>query len=996
MVPRIPNLTVGLVAALLLGLACAAPPTQGLSTRPAGSDSNARRAKAGASKLHNTPSIASATKMAAARMKRMQKTPSPGTTMARGSTRAHSEAKGLRAAVGRNLKRSDFKAQMRKTIERSGVVETAQALRRNGVTMTQALTDIFIAYDTDARRAQLQLGLLQGNTEQKAKCKALGWALVSVYFDMASGEDVRYNEGCSEEDLWSSGIGFPDCDENGCTDKCEKFVRTADMEIDWSASDPWYEAPCWTKSGFDDYCSASDTAKCKYNGTKARGTHGTTGAKSWLVAGNTTHTGGPGFYDMAADILWEYQGQIHDSCQVVLFYDFGDEAADKSGTCDTGSYTDAQKFGDNTPYPKLCSTANGGTSESNNDGTVRLLESSYTREFGGNKVPEWYVWMTYDEWDAYEKPWLTSPSRLPMHGKHMLKMMAESVGLACVTNDDASKYCFKEFFNSLSAMDTKIFPMLGGTFDQAKIDQVENALANDVCTNCNEILFDYMFLSWEDASDDDKYMRTFMEMTCSQAPNDDGGMDWCLPVVKDMEDDGQFNYDSATQAQIEAHVQAQGDLWCDDLCVAVIKDKEKDMFLLDLYANQSYMCVNQATGVPQACSADYIATQEKMLEQEEVLEASYCKVLERPAVGNAEPETHFCLEMPELHLDKFQNMVGDCFGGMQFDDPFNATQVAALPSSVTGNAACKTKFNEWIDPTNGWGCCVPALLDGFRLEADLEAFPDFIEKIATANNITEPAACAVPDGAEVSGTFVITNFNGTWYDSLTAAEKTTILKGVGADLAEITGVDRTGINITATATADTLTVTMDIKASTASQAVKVITLLESFDTSSRRAAAGTRSAKGIKSLTSNSKARRNAKLPVTGTTSGVAASYAVVSADTAHKVTITVEMPYTVAQFDAAKQTSYKKAVAKIAGTTPANIDLVITAARRASHGGGKINVATTIRAPSAKRLTEVGDVCASCESVCVSICLRVSACVRACSCSLRAREASAHVPFMT
>merc|ERR1712216_782949 len=63
----------------------------------------------------------------------------------------------------------------------------------------------------------------------------------------------------------------------------------------------------------------------------------------------------------------------------------------------------------------------------------------------------------------------------------------------------------------------------------------------------------------------------------------------------------------------------------------------------------------------------------------------------------------------------------------------------------------------------------------------------------------------------------------------------------------------------------------------------------------------------------------------------------------------TVEMPYMVAQFDAAKQTSYKKA-----GTTPANIDLVITAARRASHGGGKINVATTIRAPSAKRLTEI------------------------------------------
>ena len=93
----------------------------------------------------------------------------------------------------------------------------------------------------------------------------------------------------------------------------------------------------------------------------------------------------------------------------------------------------------------MCSTANGGTSQFSNDGTVRLLESSYTREFGGNKVPEDYAWMTYDEWDAEDKPWLTSPARLPMHGKHMLKMMAESVGLACVTNDDASKYCFKEF-----------------------------------------------------------------------------------------------------------------------------------------------------------------------------------------------------------------------------------------------------------------------------------------------------------------------------------------------------------------------------------------------------------------------------------------------------------------------------------------------------------------------------------------------------------------------
>ena len=166
-------LSAGLAAVLLLALASAAPPARppakvavnAAGSPAAGGSARVHRAARGAVK--GAPSLAGATKMAAARMKQMQKTPSPGTTMARGSTRAHSEAKGLRAAVGRHLKRSDFKAQMRKTIERSGVVETAQALRRNGVTMTQALTDIFIAYDTDARRAQLQLGPLQGSTEQK-------------------------------------------------------------------------------------------------------------------------------------------------------------------------------------------------------------------------------------------------------------------------------------------------------------------------------------------------------------------------------------------------------------------------------------------------------------------------------------------------------------------------------------------------------------------------------------------------------------------------------------------------------------------------------------------------------------------------------------------------------------------------------------------------------------------------------------------------------------
>jgi hypothetical protein len=47
----------------------------------------------------------------------------------------------------------------------------------------------------------------------------------------------------------------------------------------------------------------------------------------------------------------------------------------------------------------------------------------------------------------------------------------------------------------------------------------------------------------------DKYFKSFMEMTCSAAPNDDGGMKWCIPYVKDMEDD----YDEDDDA-----------LWADD------------------------------------------------------------------------------------------------------------------------------------------------------------------------------------------------------------------------------------------------------------------------------------------------------------------------------------------------------------------------------------------------------------------------------------------------
>ena len=80
--PSVPTPMAGLMAALLLGLAWAAPPAQGRSATPA--------------TLQNTPSIES-----------------------------------LRAAVQKHRKRGAFTAQRRKTTERSGVVETAETLRRN-------------------------------------------------------------------------------------------------------------------------------------------------------------------------------------------------------------------------------------------------------------------------------------------------------------------------------------------------------------------------------------------------------------------------------------------------------------------------------------------------------------------------------------------------------------------------------------------------------------------------------------------------------------------------------------------------------------------------------------------------------------------------------------------------------------------------------------------------------------------------------------------------
>jgi len=470
------------------------------------------------------------------------------------------ERKTLRSSV----KHSHVITKMRKAFGQSGVAQTAEMLRsksahdtlENGAVLragldnglaTEGIKEAFIAYDTDARRAQLQIPAQQGTPAQKLKCTQLGWALIDLYFDMVTGEEVQYNEGCAEEDLWMTGISY----EDGSTVICEKFATTADLEIDWSVADPFQTTTCWSSAQFSDYCSVSTTSKCTLNGTKAKGTTNTASdPKTWHTTGDPK-TGGIGFFLKARDILWEYQGEIHDTCPVVMFYDFGVNASSSmggTGVCDTGSYGDTNMFGDSNLYPKLCSSTTEKTSASPaaDDATQRLMYSSYTRQFEGNAVPREYVFLTYDDWDAEDKPWLISPAPLPMHGKYLLKMMAESVGLACVNDGAATpKYCLKEFYDSLAKMDNILFPALDADpFGDAEVAAVEKVLAENICTDCNGILFNYMYLSWEDASDDDKYLRTFMEMACSSAPDDNGNEQWCLPVLKDMEDESEPQMDT--------------------------------------------------------------------------------------------------------------------------------------------------------------------------------------------------------------------------------------------------------------------------------------------------------------------------------------------------------------------------------------------------------------------------------------------------------------------
>lgn len=289
-----------------------------------------------------------------------------------------------------------------------------------------------------------------------------------------------------------------------------------------------------------------------------------------------------------------------------------------------------------TCYHVKCSS-DGSTEKTSESLTVfdpvkRLIESSYTRESGGNNVPMEYVFMTYTDHDAdfHQEPWLVSPAPIPMYGTDLLVELSESVGMACVNDGVAeADYCLQDFYYSLWNMFRLLWPLMDSeteVFGPAQKAAMELVLETSICSKCTGILFDYMYMNWADADEDDKYLRVYMEMACSKAPPVGGGADkWCLPVQMDMQDDTYPELDSTKpgykQADVDAYVDKQGDLWCVDLCVKSIKAQEKEMEMIDLYSNTSWACDMKA------CSPATIEARKDEIATEEMYEAQTCHVV---------------------------------------------------------------------------------------------------------------------------------------------------------------------------------------------------------------------------------------------------------------------------------------------------------------------------------------------------------------------------------
>ena len=143
--------------------------------------------------------------------------------------------------------------------------------------------------------------------------------------------------------------------------------------------------------------------------------------------------------------------------------------------------------------------------------------------------------------------------------------------------------------------------------------------------------------------------------------------------------------------------------------------------------------------------------------------------------------------------------------------------------------------------------------------------------------------------------------------------KANILQGVASDIAQTIGVPKTSVTVTTTVS---LTLEAKLEASSVSQGFKIVNLLKTFDSSRR----GTGTTLGVLSRTQSPDARLDPKLALSASTSSMGASFQVIDKATPFVVVITLDLPYNVAQFDTSKQTSLKKSISAVSGTTPENI----------------------------------------------------------------------------
>ncbi len=112
----------------------------------------------------------------------------------------------LRKSMATQIKKSHAAAALRQTLKKSGLDQAAAMLRhtdrlngeakadrRDWTPVNETMISKFVALDTTARRAALGLPALGGTQQQQAKCKELGWALVSLYLDMNTGNEVSHS-----------------------------------------------------------------------------------------------------------------------------------------------------------------------------------------------------------------------------------------------------------------------------------------------------------------------------------------------------------------------------------------------------------------------------------------------------------------------------------------------------------------------------------------------------------------------------------------------------------------------------------------------------------------------------------------------------------------------------------------------------------------------------------------------------------------------------------